>query len=75
MSTWCWHGIGGRVILCLAGGCIAALALEVLLRATDYHRQFAQPDAIVGYVLTPHFTRVVPVAEHADGQKTLRVLR
>ncbi len=58
------HEIGARIGLVTAGVFFAVVVVEVLLRLTGYHRQFAQHDATIGYVLTPHFARTVPIAEH-----------
>jgi len=50
----------------VAGALVAGVSAEAFLRLTNFHRQFAQRDATIGYVLTPHFTRTVPVREHPD---------
>lgn len=55
-----------------AGIVVAAVALEIFIRMSGYHRAFAEPDAFIGYVLTPHFSRVVPILEHAGASVLFR---
>jgi hypothetical protein len=66
------RGIGAGLALALAGIVVASALAELVLRVTTYHQTFAQADATIGYVLTPRFSRVVPVLEHAAGSVVFR---
>lgn len=66
------HQLAIGISLALIGILVALTALELALRLSGYHRQFAQRDATIGYVLTPNFARSVPILEHAGGSVLFR---
>lgn len=67
-----WHDLRVGAALGAAGIVVAAVALELFIRMSGYHRAFAEPDACIGYVLTPRFSRVVPILEHAGASVLFR---
>ena len=65
-ATW-----AGRLAMALGGAVLAGALLEGGLRVAGIGRSFAQPDPTIGFVLTPGYTRVLPIVEHPGQEVTL----
>lgn len=57
------RSLAARLALLALGLLVSVAMVEAGLRLTGLRRQFAQADASVGYVLTPNFTRAVPITD------------
>jgi len=66
------RAVAVRALLVILGMAAAVVLVEGALRLSGTGRGFARPDAAIGYVLTPSFTRTLPLFEHAGGKVVLR---